>query len=303
VRYTARAPLRVDFGGGWTDAPEYARDEGGAVLNAAITRYVRGSIVRPQTEGIMHLLRGDRSYVQYSLDLPPEAGLGAYAAQTVLWVTLVKMAVPNVTLAPERCEIAEIACRIAEHLGILDGKQDEYASALGGITYYTFGETVEPHRLELPPAIREELHSRLVLVYTGRSRLSRSTHEQVWSCYRKGDKAIVYALASLKQLATEMKDALLSNNLDSFADLMGENWRHQKALHPSVSNPDLDELLDFGWRHGARAGKACGVGGGGCLVFMASRERTEELRGALTSRHIRVIDFEFDTYGGLLKKG
>ena len=35
----ARAPLRIDFAGGWTDVPEYADREGGAVVAAGITLY------------------------------------------------------------------------------------------------------------------------------------------------------------------------------------------------------------------------------------------------------------------------
>ena len=35
----ARAPTRLDFGGGWTDVPPYTEREGGAVCSVAITRY------------------------------------------------------------------------------------------------------------------------------------------------------------------------------------------------------------------------------------------------------------------------
>src|SRR6476661_8913290 len=35
----ARAPTRLDFGGGWTDVAPYADERGGAVCNVAITRY------------------------------------------------------------------------------------------------------------------------------------------------------------------------------------------------------------------------------------------------------------------------
>jgi D-glycero-alpha-D-manno-heptose-7-phosphate kinase len=35
----ARAPTRLDFGGGWTDVPPYSEEEGGFVFNIAIARY------------------------------------------------------------------------------------------------------------------------------------------------------------------------------------------------------------------------------------------------------------------------
>ena len=34
----ARAPARVDFGGGWTDVPPYGEEMGGFVCNLAIDR-------------------------------------------------------------------------------------------------------------------------------------------------------------------------------------------------------------------------------------------------------------------------
>src|SRR3954466_12737263 len=40
----ARAPTRLDFGGGWTDVPPYCEREGGAVCNIAITRYATASL-------------------------------------------------------------------------------------------------------------------------------------------------------------------------------------------------------------------------------------------------------------------
>lgn len=299
MRYTARAPLRIDFGGGWTDVAAYASASGGAVLNAAITRFVQGYIARPEGEGMLHALRGDRGYVQYSLDLPSGAGLGAAAAQIVLWVTLVRSTIANTA---DRREVAEIACRIAPLLGIVGGKQDEYASALGGITYYTFGERVEAHRLELSPTFREELRSRLVLVYSGPSRLSPAAHEQIWSGYREGEATVVRALDSLKRLAGDMRRALLSQDLDGLAELVAENWEHQKSLHDSITNADVNAIFDLARRHGAQGGKACGAGGGGCLLFVASRDRSDELRQAMAGRRLRVIDFDFDTYGVFLKK-
>ena len=35
----ARAPVRIDFGGGWTDVPPYTTEHGGSVCSVAIARY------------------------------------------------------------------------------------------------------------------------------------------------------------------------------------------------------------------------------------------------------------------------
>jgi D-glycero-alpha-D-manno-heptose-7-phosphate kinase len=294
VRYKGRAPLRIDFGGGWTDVPVYAETEGGAVLNAAITHYVRGSIGATRPLDMVRRLRGERSYVCYGLDLPVGAGLGASAAQTVLWVALVKTAVANVT---ERHEIAEMACQIASALGILGGKQDEYASALGGIRYFTFGSGVADESLRLSTHFASQLRDRLVLVYSGQSRVSANIHDHVWSRFQSGEPSTVRALAGLRELPGQMKRALLASDLEGFAQLLNDNWSHQKSLHPSVTTRRLDDIFEFARHNGAQGGKACGAGGGGCLLFLATEGRAEQLRAALTDRRLKVIDFDFDHYG------
>jgi len=40
----ARAPTRIDFGGGWTDVPPYPAERGGFVCNVAIDRYATVTI-------------------------------------------------------------------------------------------------------------------------------------------------------------------------------------------------------------------------------------------------------------------
>jgi D-glycero-alpha-D-manno-heptose-7-phosphate kinase len=39
---SARTPVRIDFAGGWSDVPDFASREGGAVVNAAINPFVEG---------------------------------------------------------------------------------------------------------------------------------------------------------------------------------------------------------------------------------------------------------------------
>jgi D-glycero-alpha-D-manno-heptose-7-phosphate kinase len=47
-----RSPLRITLGGGGTDLPSYYRNHGGALISAAIDKYVYVSVIRPFTPGI-----------------------------------------------------------------------------------------------------------------------------------------------------------------------------------------------------------------------------------------------------------
>jgi D-glycero-alpha-D-manno-heptose-7-phosphate kinase len=292
--------MRIDFGGGWTDFPAWAESGGGSVLNVAITQYATGSISRPSGGGILRNLRSDRSYVSYSVDVPPGSGLGARAAQSVLWAALVRSTIENTA---SRTQIAEIATKVSETLGILGGKQDQYASALGGFNYLTVTDHVTVERLSLEPSLVDALHARLLLVYSGYSDLPPHALDAVWERCREGDARARSALQALARGAGEMRVALLAGDLEAFGSLIDENWSTQKALYPGVTTPEIDELISRARAAGALAAKACGLGGGGCVLLFARAGETSRLRATVESRSTPVIDFDFDTYGVHLRKG
>lgn len=300
MRYRARAPLRIDFGGGWTDVPVYAEEHGGAVLNAAITRYAHGTIGVSSRSFPASLLSRPATGVSYTVNAPPGSGLGTSAAQNVLWVTLVKTTVANIS---SRAEIAEIACEVGKLLGIVGGKQDEYASALGGINYFSFGGAVEAERLDVTPGLADELRDRLVLVYSGESRISGSIHDRVWERYRARERRVIDALSQLRRLAGDMRESLLAADYAVFGRLLSENWECQKALDNSVSTARLDAILESALRTGAIGGKACGAGGGGCLLLACEPDRRVPLTASLSGAGLQTLDFDFDTYGVYLSKG
>ncbi|HOJ21626.1 MAG TPA: sugar kinase, partial [Armatimonadota bacterium] len=56
-------------------------------------------------------------------------------------------------------------------------------------------------------------------------------------------------------------------------------------------------LFEFAMANGAVAGKACGAGGGGCLLFLSAPGRKEDLEMVLRDQGVRVIPFRFDFDG------
>jgi D-glycero-alpha-D-manno-heptose-7-phosphate kinase len=290
---TSRAPVRVDFAGGWTDVDIFARGAGGVVLNATINQYVTGRLAKQESgEGA-----GAREGldVAYGFDLPSGSGLGTSATLNVVWLSLIKS---QIVTGEDRKQIAELAYQLEAMLGILGGRQDQYAAALGGFNLMTFGEDgVGVERLAVAPETVRALEERVVLCYTGKPRLSASIHENVWGAFRQGNPATVSALYGLRDVALRMKPVLLGGDLDAFADLLAENWAHQKALDPSVTNAQMDSLFETAAEAGARGGKACGAGGGGCLLFVTEPGRKEAVADALSQAGARIIPFAFESDG------
>jgi len=332
-----RAPVRIDFSGGWTDVAIFTEESKGLVVNATIDIYsyvtvkkllnggheenLKNNTVRiysadfdiyEEAEEVKQLeYNGNVDLAKAAIKLmeiegglelitrsnaPAGSGLGTSASMGVALIGALS-AFKNLPLLPY--ELAEQASLIErQELGILGGKQDHYASAIGGINFMEFiGEEVKVSKLQLSQDILYELEKNLVLCYTGKSRLSGDIHRKVREAYETKEKGTRQALRNLKSIALEMKNALLREDLKIFGELLNENWKNQKALHHSVTNPQIESIFEIAMANGAIGGKACGAGGGGCLLFYAQPDREHLVRKKLQEANVSVIDFNFEFNG------
>jgi D-glycero-alpha-D-manno-heptose-7-phosphate kinase len=324
----SRAPVRIDFAGGWTDVPPYSQREGGAVVAAAINRYTYGTIKPTSGKRIklisadygititadeprklqydgkldlikaaikrLHINQGMELYIR--CDAPPNSGMGTSASAGVALIGLLNR-IQDEKLSGH--EIASLAHALEiEELHIAGGKQDQYSAAFGGITFQEYKDpVVHISPLRLSDAVIHDLEKHLVLCYTGIARLSGNIITTVMNAYKKGVKKTVDALHNLKRIAYEMKVALLNENLHRFGELLSENWKNQKRLDDSVTNYTIDELFNIALKHGAIGGKALGAGGGGCLVFYCELNTEHKVKKALMEQGMQIIDFNFEFKG------
>lgn len=263
--------------------PAFADAESGAVVNVTIDKYVRGTLREDGSVAFEHDVR--------------VAGLGSSACEHVIAEALRN---PDADLD----EIAEAAYAAESAKGVLGGRQDQYAACYGGLSYMTFGPAsasggpVRIERLAMPEAHLAALEQRLVLVDSGVDRLSGDIHQAVWSAYARQDRAVVGALLALKHAAKAMRDAIVGSDFGGIRQVMNENWYQQKRLHPSVTNERVEEVFQLALRSGATAGKACGAGGGGALVFYASSAGdAARLRQTLAGVGLTIVDVAFNAEG------
>lgn len=293
----ARAPTRIDLGGGWTDVPPYSVEQGGFVCNIAIGRYARVRLTEQvdQAKPSVVVDKGsDARLVQQALrranvtdalvalqcDFPVGAGLGGSSAASI--AALGALSIWNG--APiDRAALAEQSrdLEVAD-LGIAGGRQDHYAAAFGGALALTFGECTTVKSIVLSAEVRRALEERCVVSYTGQSRISGDTITAVVDAYRSGNTAVAQSLAEMKRLATLMAAALAEGSIDEVARLVGEHWKWQRSLHPSIPTPLIDALLDRARRAGALGGKALGASGGGCVLAIAAEGRGDDVRNAMS---------------------
>ena len=273
----ARAPTRIDFGGGWTDVPPYPERDGGFVCNVAIGLHARIELVAgadsaaPDPLAAAALRRaGVRADVRITTDFPVGAGLGgSSAAGVALQAALAYLAgdLPAATWLIDQSRRVEV-----EELGIAGGWQDHYASALGGALALDFGRTTRVDRIPLSDADAHALARRCILVYTGETRISGANITAVLDAYAARTPRVVGALARMAALARTMADALRAGDLDALGALVREHWEHQRALHPAITTPRIDAIVERATGAGALGVKALGASGGGCVVIVAPED-------------------------------
>ncbi|GAW94077.1 GHMP kinase [Calderihabitans maritimus] len=324
----SKAPLRISFAGGGTDVPPYPEEHGGAVLSATINKYAYVNII-PDNRTVVNVTSLDYELnIKYHLpsavvyngkldlvkaalkvmgvdrgakvylhsDAPPGSGLGSSSSMVVALVGAIRHWMQKPMTA---YEIAHTAYEIERReLQIAGGMQDQYAAAFGGFNFIEFfRDSVVVNPLRIRPEVMNELQYNLLLCYTGGIRLSANIIEDQVGRYRKGAAQTVKGLAELKEIAYQMKNALLVGKLDNFGELLHQGWLSKKKLSSKISNPRIDELYELALKKGALGGKLLGAGGGGYLLLYCPYTRKHVVAEALETVGGKLIDWNFDLHG------
>ncbi len=324
----ARAPMRISLAGGGTDLEAYYGIYGGLVISTAINKYFYAILTTDESDDLQVISADYRSLFRHSAyndlfwngdlalpkailhhfgirrglnlfvasEVPPGTGLGSSSAAAV---TMVRAISTLVEQPMTRQQVAELASFIEiNKMGMPIGKQDQYASAFGGLNKITFdsqGVTVEP--LNIAPDVRQTLGSRLMLFFTGSSRESTSILKHQQKSTEDQDGAVLQALHNIKQVAIEVQACLEQGDLDEFARLLDYSWQEKRRLAPGLSTGFIDECYNLALQNGASAGKITGAGGGGFLMLYCQEQAQERVTRALEERGLQRMNFRFDQQG------
>ena len=311
-----KTPFRVSFCGGGSDMADFYRKHGGCVLSTSINKYMYISVHPYFNENQTALkysqneIVDDVSQIQHRIikqvltdmqvsgveivstaDVPSGTGLGSSSAFTVgLLHTLNCYKGKYVS----QTKLAEDACKVEiEKLGAPIGKQDQYASACGGLNMITFHKndkvTVEPIIMD-----RETYHvleNNLVMFYTGITHDANKILAEQKLGITQADKTD--NLLHMCNLAREMKESLEKNDISEFGRILNEGWHLKKQLASSISGQAIDAMYEKAMKSGAAGGKLLGAGGGGFLLFYCEKEKQAVLEAALELKRFDVR-FEYD---------
>ncbi|GJD71521.1 GHMP kinase [Methylobacterium gnaphalii] len=176
------------------------------------------------------------------------------------------------------------------------GKQDQYAAAYGGLNLIEFkaDDSVLVSPVIMPLEVRSALERRIIVFYTGVTRSASDILKQQTIAI-SSDGAKRAALIRMVELAYALREELQNGNLDSFGEILNDNWNLKKSLTKGISTSAIDDWYDAARKAGALGGKLLGAGAGGFLMFYAPEDRHAAIAEALGA--LRPIDLRFDTLG------
>jgi D-glycero-alpha-D-manno-heptose-7-phosphate kinase len=301
MNFISKTPLRVSLFGGGSDFKEYYNEYGGAVLGGTIDKYIITTCLglpkfsqkkyklsyRTTEEVVSHsefshpVVRAVLAEMDWKRplnlstmsELPGGTGLGSSSAFTVGLINLLNRA-RGVILSP--IEIANQAYKI-EHdiLGERGGFQDQLHASIGGLNFYEFSDDgVKIKPMNLRNDLFELLNEEVMLVFTGAQRFSSHITESYLQ--RLNSNSNNSQIKEMVALAHYAKNILLSEKSSSYilneiALLLNESWKLKKNLSSEISNQHINDMYEHGLKSGARAGKLCGAGSCGFMLFIVPK--------------------------------
>jgi D-glycero-alpha-D-manno-heptose-7-phosphate kinase len=316
----SRTPLRMSFVGGGSDMPIYYRRFGGAVVSTAISQFVYitvnkkfdqqirlsysrteearsvSRIRHPLVREAMKLLGVEGGIEITSIaDIPAKGtGLGSSSSFTVGLLHVLHAYSGRYASAEQ---LAREACQIEiERCGEPIGRQDQYASAFGGLNYIQFNpdDSVVVEPVICRRKTIEHLESHVLTFYTGITRSASKILGQQQKAMGSAKKKLA-TTRQMVELAQQMRRDLQADRTDSFGEIIHEGWLLKKSMTAGISSTVIDDWYARARKAGAEGGKLLGAGAGGFLMFYAPPESHDAIARALGD--LRRMDFRFEPQG------
>ena len=324
----AHAPCRVDLAGGTLDIwPLYLFHPGAVTINFAINVLARcrvaplpGKQIRlkaidirqeerfPDFEALCqakkfrHPLAANLVrffspeggiFVETNSESPAGAGISGSSALMVA-TTAALSRYTGRKLSRE--EIRVLAQNVeAQLIGVPTGCQDYYPALFGGVNAISL-DADGIHRQAIPVAA-EEIDSRFVLAYTGAPRKSGINNWKVFQSHINGDRKVWRNFERISAIAGCMRQALAEGDWKSVARFLREEWALRRKNAPGISTPLIEKLMRAAMDNGAQAGKVCGAGGGGCVIFICDPQAREQVAAAVRAAGGRIVPFRLAREG------
>lgn len=326
----AKTPVRIAFGGGGTDVEPYTSDYGGYVINITVNIYFR-CLLTKRNDNLINIYSNDTFFPHkfdtikilktnyqrsnlfeavfyltkpnFGMDVyvhgepPKKAGLGSSASLcTCLISGILNLEGKEINLD----NIAEKAYYVEQNiLKNIGGRQDQYAAVYGGFNGLKFlgDSNVLIRKLKISHSFKKEIENNLILFYTGLPRTSGNIVKAQVKSYAEKPKESKKSLDKLKEIAYQMKDALMAENFEKFGELLTEDLEIKTKFNPLLTTDYMKQLNSLVLRNGGIGGRVCGAGGGGCMIWLIKPGFKEKIKTLLKNQQGKLIEFCFTDKG------
>src|SRR5271165_5694581 len=167
----------------------------------------------------------------------------------------------------------------AQLIRVPTGCQDYYPAMYGGVSavHLDAGSIWR----EVIPVPLAEIDERFMVFYTGGPRQSGINNWEVFKQHINGDKHVIRNFAEISRIAQAMHLALAAQRWNDVERLIGEEWKLRRTNAPGITTPLIEKLIRVARRHGARAAKVCGAGGGGCVIALIEKGARHSVENAI----------------------
>lgn len=332
MKITAQGPCRVDMAGGTVDIwPLYLFHKGAVTLNFAVNLYTRCVIETTESPEIVIRsldLKGEERFAnlealqkarKYKLPLAAyvidffqprqgfimethsEAPAGAGISGSSSLIISIASALNKLMGTGHNIEkIREIAQNNeARIIRVPTGCQDYYPAMYGKVSAVEM-DCAGIRRKEIPVDLAD-FNQRIVLAYTGEPRNSGINNWEVNKAHIDGDKTVHRNFDRIVEIGIAMRAALEASNWAEVAKLLRDEWAHRKKNAPGITTPLIDSLMEKTKKAGAKGGKVCGAGGGGCVFFLVEPDAKARVEAAITEAGARVLPVQVAPKGVQVK--
>src|SRR3989344_6560390 len=318
----SRTPLRIEIGGGGTDLPSFYSEYGSYFISAAINKYIyvvvhdrkyqrnlitkyfevleaktAGQIKDDITRACFMFLEIDQPLeIATFSDLSGYSGLGSSGTFCVGLLNALhafkKQPVSQVQLAEESCHV---------NIDILKapaGKQDEYATAVGGFTAFGINRKgkvkISPNQFNL--GFIRKIEQNLYLFDTHLRRLANKTLNIQRKLNLQKDEGMAGNFREAQKICLKMKEAIIRKDGLLWGKLLNEHWQIKRIRPDAPTTPQIDKWYELGIKKGAVGGTLIGAGRGGFLLFYCP-EKPHLLITSLEEAGLTFVPTQFDYQG------
>ncbi len=236
------------------------------------------------------------------VSIPQGSGLGT---SSILGAVILGVISRLIGSSMGQQELFHQVLRLEQALTTGGGWQDQVGGCIGGtkITSTRPGMFPNPKFRYIPSDVIDPKMNggRTLLYYTGLTRLAKNLLEEIVGGYLNRDHEVVASLREEHPAARAVADAMSHKNLEQFGAAISAAWALQVRLSQSVTNKEIQSVLDRvqPYVYGV---KVAGAGSGGFMLIIAKTPHDADRVRDLLNREplndcARFFDFEVNNVG------